>query len=383
MTFSAQLPPESQPRALVSGRPLKVLLATARFLLDRGGTEIHVHEVAQRLAAFGAEVTVVSTAAHKAFPRESYEGRVRVLRVRAWPPERDYYFAPGLARVICRGEYDIVHCQGYHTFAAPIAMLAALAAHIPYVVTLHSGGHSSRLRRSIRPTQARLLRPLVRRARQVIASSQFEAELFAERTGLPLGSFVVVPSGVDLPATEPQDRHAEPPLILSIGRVESYKGHQRVVEALPELEQRRPGMRLHVVGSGSYEAELHRLAQRLGVAHLLKIAAVPAERRDEMARLLRRARCVTMLSEYESQGLAIQEALALGCPLVVSDSTALGELSRYANVRALAREATSSQIASAIDELLEVPEVDPPPLFTWDQCAATLLDLYLETLQRS
>jgi choline dehydrogenase-like flavoprotein/glycosyltransferase involved in cell wall biosynthesis len=372
--------PAAPRSAVVTGRPLRLVLTTARYLPERGGTEIHTHQVAQRLAGFGADVTVLSTAPEEVFVRESREGPVRVVRVRAWPPGRDYYLAPELVRVIRSTEADLVHCHGYHTLVAPMAMLAALSAGIPYVVTLHSGGHSSRLRRSIRPLQAWLLRPLLRRARQLIAVSQFEAELFARRVRLPPSSFVVIPSGVDLPLAPLEDSTAGPPLVLSIGRLEAYKGHQRVLEALPALDRARPGTRLRVVGTGPYEPDLRRLAERLGVAHLLDIAPVPAERRDEMARLLQRAGCVAMLSEYESQGVAIQEALGAGRPILVSDTTALGELRQHTNVRVVSRWTPGDEIASVIIELLDAPPVAPPPLPTWDECAAALLDLYLEVL---
>lgn len=357
------------------------MLATARYLPERGGTEVHVHEVAHRLAAFGAEVTVLSTETRGPFVRVSQDGAIRVLRVRAWPPDRDYYVAPALARIIRRRESDIVHCQGYHTLVAPIVMLAALSTGTPYVVTLHSGGHSSPLRRALRPLQARALRPMLTRAGQLIAGSRFEADLFAERTRLPRSAFCVIPSGVDLPVQTSPQSPSGPPVLLSIGRVESYKGHQRVIAALPTLGRARPGIRLRIVGTGPYEGALRKLSQRLGVSHMLEIAPVPADRRDEMAQLLYSAACVVALSEYESQGLAIQEALGLGRPLLVSDNSALRDLRDHPNVRSVRREATSGQIAAAIVELLDAPPVTTPPqLSTWDQCASALLEVYLATL---
>jgi glycosyltransferase involved in cell wall biosynthesis len=370
-------------RAEIAGRPLRILLATARYVPDRGGTAIHTHEIAHRLAAHGGEVTVASTVRSRHFSPESREGPVRVLQVRAWPSGRDYFFAPGLVRVIRASTDDLLHCQGYHTLVAPLVMLAALMAKLPYVVTLHSGGHSSRVRRALRPAQALALRPLLRRARQLIAVSQFEAELFARRTRLPLSSFLVIPSGVDLPTTGSEEPASSPPLILSIGRLESYKGHHRVVEALPALTRARPGTRLRVVGSGPYESELRRLADRLDVSHLIDIEPVPAERRDEMARLLRSAGCVALLSEYESQGLATQEALALGRPLVLSDSSALAEIRQHANVHPVSRHASADEIASAIVAALDAPSVAPPSLPTWDDCATALLDIYLEVMRTS
>ena len=65
-----------------------------------------------------------------------------------------------------------MHVQGFHTLVAPMAMFAALSAGLPYVVSLHTGGHSSPLRNAVRPFQARLLIPFIRRAGAVICGSR-------------------------------------------------------------------------------------------------------------------------------------------------------------------------------------------------------------------
>ncbi len=124
------------------------------------------------------------------------------MRTRAWPRGTDLFVAPALPRELRREPFDLVHCQGYHTFVAPIAMFTALRCHIPYVVTFHSGGHSSRLRRAIRPVQVWLLRPLMRRAAALIAVSEFEADLFARQLRLPRSRLNVIPSGVELPVVD-------------------------------------------------------------------------------------------------------------------------------------------------------------------------------------
>jgi glycosyltransferase involved in cell wall biosynthesis len=362
------------------GRAMKVLMATAVYVPYPGGTAIHTHEVATRLVELGADVTVVGTSPEPHFERERHEGDLRILCVRSWPPHRDYYFAPKLAGLVRDAGADVIHLQGYHTAVAPIVMLAALRARVPYLVTLHSGGHSSRLRRKIRPLQAWVLRPLLTRASRIIAVSAFEADLFARRLRLPLSAFTIIPSGVDLPPSPPQPPDPGPPLILSIGRVESYKGFQRVIEALPVLDRVHPGTRLRIAGSGPYEGELRRLAERLGVADRLEIEEVPHHRRDEMAALLRRSWVVAILSEYESQGLALQEAMALGRPLVVSDSGVIDEFRDHENLRSVPADADADAVAAAILELLDAPLASPPALPTWDRCAATLLHTYEETL---
>ena len=40
---------------------------------------------------------------------------MRVIRVRAWPSEFDYYLAPGIYSTVERGGLNIVHCQNCHT----------------------------------------------------------------------------------------------------------------------------------------------------------------------------------------------------------------------------------------------------------------------------
>jgi glycosyltransferase involved in cell wall biosynthesis len=43
---------------------------------------------------------------------------------------------------------------------------------------------------------------------------------------------------------------------VSCGRLERYKGHHRVIEALPLVQQTVPDATLHILGSGPYEKEL-------------------------------------------------------------------------------------------------------------------------------
>jgi glycosyltransferase involved in cell wall biosynthesis len=264
-----------------------------------------------------------------------------------------------------------------------MAMLGALRARIPYVVTLHSGGHSSAFRRLIRPVQAWLLRPLLRRAKRIIAVSEFEADLFSRRLRLPRSAFAVIPSGVELPVTPDDSDRSGPPEVVSVGRLEGYKGHQRVVAAMPELTRACPGVRLRVLGSGGNEDELRSLAARLGVSEAVEIAGVPADQRGALGRVLHRASVVVALSAYESQGLAVQEALALGRPVLVSDSTALAELKRHENVLALPTSAGSDSVATAILQLVGAPAVTPPVLPTWDDCVRAVTEVYEQALAGS
>jgi glycosyltransferase involved in cell wall biosynthesis len=190
----------------------------------------------------------------------------------------------------------------------------------------------------------------------------------------------VIPSGGELPDDSTATPEEPQPLIVCVGRIESYKGHQRVIEALPLVRQERPEMRVRIVGGGPFEPTLRRLIASLHVEDAVDIAPIPVERRADLAGVLRRASVVVLLSEYESQGLAAHEALALGRPLLVSDAGALGELRGRPNVRLVARGAPPSEVARAILELADTDPQPPLPLPTWAECVAGILGVYESVL---
>jgi hypothetical protein len=88
-------------------------------------------------------------------------------------------------REMAQEPWDLVHVESYHTLVAPLAMRRALILGIPYVVTFDEGGHSSRMRYSLRRVQRRALRPLLVRASRLVAVARFEIELYGLELHLP------------------------------------------------------------------------------------------------------------------------------------------------------------------------------------------------------
>lgn len=369
-------------------RPLRVLMVAARYLPYMGGVETHVYEVGRRLVRAGIEVAVLTTDVSGRLPTFEESKGMQIHRVRAWPTNKDYFFAPGIYSVITHGKWDLVHCQGYHNLVPPLAMLAAWRANMPFVLSFHSGGDVSGLRKALRGMHWKTLRPLLSHAQKLIAVSQFEADFFRERLRLPKEHFVIIPNGAYLcEATElsrgATDKAEDGPLIISIGRLERYKGHQRLIEALPGVLEEVPDARIRIVGTGPYGPTLRKIARRLDVDERVEIRAVPTEDRGGIASLLARANLITLLSEYESQGIAVMEALALRRPVLVASTSALRELVSRDLAYGVPLESTSGEIARAIVGQLRHPlkpaHVELP---TWDACAASLLDLYSSIVWR-
>lgn len=358
----------------------RVVMATTRCLPDIGGIESHVNEVATRLQDRCGSLAVLTTDRTGRLPATAEVGGVAVRRFRAYPRRRDYYASPGLFAALLRAPADLVHVQGVHTLVPPIAMLAAILRRKPFVVTFHTGGSSSRFRARSRGVQWRMLAPLLRRADRLVAVSRHEASTFEQVLGLEAGSISVVRNGGGLhspAATGPVD----PDLVVSIGRLERYKGHQRAITALPHLVAERPGARLLILGSGPYEDELRRLAQEYGVADRVEIRYVPPVERDTMAQVLSTAGVVTLLSDYEAHPVAVMEALALGRPTVVLRTSGMTELADLGWVLGVPADADAAEVAAVLLDQLETPQrptADQLP--TWDSCADELAQVYREVL---
>lgn len=361
---------------------MKILMVCARYLPFAGGIEAHVREVAIRIVAAGHDVTILTTDPGGTLARAEQHDGVKITRVKAWPRRRDYYFAPKIAGLIADGDWDIVHIQGYHTAVAPLAMWAVIQRQLPFVLTFHSGGHSSQLRNAMRGLQHRLLTPLVRRAAQLIAVSEFEASRFSQSMAIALERFSVVPNGAQL-STAPTAALAgkQGPLIVSIGRLEKYKGHQRAVEAFAHVCAELPDARLRILGEGPYKQQLVALVSRLGLADRVEIQGIPIDRRAEMTEVLAQASLVVLLSDYEAHPVAIMEALSLQRPVLVADSAGLGEIASKGLAAAVPLNAPPLAVAKAMVEQIAkpLPAVNIA-LPDWDHCTQRLLDIYRDVI---
>ena len=359
---------------------LRVLMVTPLSPLHQGGVERHVMEVSKRVAAAGAEVEVLCTEPGGPKLQEQERDGVKIRTVRAWPAERDWCLAPRIWREMSRRPWDVVHVQSYHTFVAPLAMLRALTLGIPYVVTFHGGGHSSEARNKVRGLQRALLRPLLKRAERLVAVARFEIEEYGGELGIPAEKFVLIPNGTDLAFSDAGNTNGKPegpPAIASIGRLERYKGHHRVIDAFPFVLKREPEAKLVIVGTGPYEGELRKQAQALGIAEKVEFTSTPPDQPAAMAELLQGISLVVLLSDFETHPLVALEAAAAGRRLLVADASGLGELAADGFARPIPLDESPEGVGKAIiEELAKPPQTKRPQLSSWDECAAELLALY-------
>ena len=365
----------------IPGAPLRVLMICPRYFPETGGTETHVYEVARRLSGRGDfEITVLTTDRSGRLPQRELIDGITVLRVPAWPRRRDYYLAPGIGAVIRQRKWDLVHCQGIHTPVPLLAMLSARRVGIPYLVTFHTGGHSSRLRNAIRSTQWRLVSPLLSGAVSLIAVSRFEAAVFERYGRLKDKTVAVIRNGGTLPPSV-SGTDVVPGRIVSVGRLERYKGHQRVIAALPHVIRTIPEAHLVILGNGPYEDHLRKFADQLGVSSQVSIRYVASADRLGMATALAESSVVAALSDYEAHPVAVMEALSVLRPVVGYDTAGVGELIAEGWVRGVAPGSSAAVVAQELVAAMSSPSLEiDTQLPTWDSCGDQLAHVYLSSL---
>ena len=222
--------------------------------------------------------------------------------------------------------------------------------------------------------KAYALRQMLRAAEQaagLLAVSQALADDMAER-GFPRGKITVHYTGLDRDLFRPIDRAqgrarlaeefgipAGGPLLASVGALIPRKGQHLVIRALARL----PGAHLALVGTGPDQASLEILTRESGMAG--RVHFLGSLDHQLLPAVLSAADAMVLPSASEGLANAWVEALACGCPLVITDAGGARELvTRPEAGRIVERDAGA--IAEAVRELL----ADPPPREAVAECAA-------------
>jgi glycosyltransferase involved in cell wall biosynthesis len=178
------------------------------------------------------------------------------------------------------------------------------------------------------------------------------------------------------------------PFVLFVSSLWPYKNCDGLLRAWALARSDLGESQLVVVGSSrneEYITSLHSLAAELGIAQdVLFVGAVPL---DEVARFYQAADLFVYPSFNETFGLPILEAMASGCPVVTSDTSAMPETAGGA--AALSDPKDPASIAKAIIEVLGSGGDRLRDLglrraaqFSWAATAAATLDVYREAAER-
>jgi glycosyltransferase involved in cell wall biosynthesis len=267
----------------------------------------------------------------------------------------------------------------------------------PLVATVHDVAHLARRERGgvvgmLRTVYARQLMENVRlRARQIIFVSEFSRGEFTRLVGVPRKS-IVVPNGVDdgwtraASAVSPQPQRNVRPYILFVG---SVKPHKNVGGLLRAFEQIVNDVPHDLVIAGNHEGMRTIDSAAIDSAKALgdRVRLLGRVSDAELPELVAAADVLVLPSFYEGFGLPPIEAMAVGCPVLVSDIPALretcGDAALYCDPHAPGDIARQLR-AMLADSVLRARLVERGRLraarFTWDAAAQTVADVFADAV---
>ena len=389
MVYSPAVSPEprTEPIARRGDAAAAVLLWVPRFWPATGGTELHTHALAERLAARGPVEVITHCDATETARRSLAEdvcatphatladGNVRIHRLglagaRSTIPSRlaRRYHGSRLARLAFGALFarhvgpaarevaarsDLVHfVYNGLTDAAVLAARVAARRGVPFVLTpnVADTGGAPTAWNSVR------FRRLYRAAARLIALTEHEADWLA-RNGADRARIRVVPYGPIL-EPDPDGRRArralgigDAPFVLFLGRVVESKGYDLLLGASARIWAHFPDARVVLMGPATP-------ASREAVAAVGDPRLSLVEGADQRLKSDALAGCDLMClpSRGESLGVVYIEAFFNARPVVCLDLPVLRQVVAHERHGLLVEESAEA-LAGAIGRLLGDPEL--------------------------
>lgn len=250
------------------------------------------------------------------------DGRIEIAR---WPAggglTRPAIF---LTRSIRTWKPDCVVSQfGFVNFAVPLAWILRVPRRVAWFRTLVE---QSAIDRGGRPIGWRMRlwrrRLVYRLATDVVSVSRIGSRELTHVFGVPQSKCFVVPNGL----VDPGMRiYADaPPLFVAVGRLVPSKGHEILFDAFAELRDVDPTAKLVLIGEGPLISDLRRKVETLRLAAAVSfVGKIP---HDEVIDHLRRAIALVHPSRIDNCPAVVQEAMALGVPVVATHAGGVTEL---------------------------------------------------------
>jgi len=335
------------------------------ILLDHfgsGGVERVACHVANGLAARGMRVEMV-VLEDRGPARSLLDEAVRVHVLdgvtKAARGYRMWGAVPAIASYLRSRSPALFHSPGNHTMR-PAAAAAALArfkqGFVVKVTNPLIGNRASgwqQLWRRLSFAQA------LSRADLVLVLSQIDVEQVAEVAAALRQRIRVVHNPYISDAmvgSAAGRRPADPPVILSVGRLSRQKNQALLLRAAARLADRP--WRLQLCGTGPDEASLRGLAAELGIADRVDFAGFVAD----LIPYYLAATVTASPSRYEGLPATVLEAIACGCPVVATASSpALTALLRQVGARRAVPLDDEVAFSKALGEALNgrLPAVPP------------------------
>jgi glycosyltransferase involved in cell wall biosynthesis len=268
---------------------------------------------------------------------------------------------------------------------------------VPLVVSLHDVSYLEHPQyfTTFRAKQLRFtVNRTVKTAAAVLTPSEFSRRSILRHYDLDPSRVVAVPNGVSS-QFRPIDRQVSAsviekkfglrgPFVLTVGDLQPRKNHMGLLKAFDEMLQAHPQLPQDLVFVGKetwYSKELHRAVERSSVRGRVHFTGFVED--TDLVHFYRACDLFCFPSFYEGFGLPILEAMACGCAVACSNTTAMPEVANAAGI--LFDPHSTPEMVRAMSDVLLDQELrmrlerlglHRANLFSWEKAAARTLDVY-------
>jgi glycosyltransferase involved in cell wall biosynthesis len=184
-----------------------------------------------------------------------------------------------------------------------------------------------------------------------VAVSRGMSDLFYN-IGLAKNHYPFIHHGVQVPEFNKDDyrlecRRADPQLIIA-GRIEVFKGHHFLIDAMPGILEEFPSVKLLVLGEGSEKNNCINHVHALGIAGHVEFLGY----KSHPYSFISHSDIIVLPSLLEPFGLVFIEAFALKTPVVAFDTPAGNEIMENNKTALLVKRGDSKGLAEKIIYLL-------------------------------
>lgn len=292
---------------------MKVVHIVPHIDREASGPSYSVPRLCRSLVQCGLSVELMCLAASGPIPG------VTLSVHRQWPVPRRFAVSSELARGLGRRacEVDIVHNHSLWSMANVAAGMvvpgrgAKLVTSPRGTLSAWALGRSRWIKRGLWPLQRRVL------TMAALLHATSEAELGEIRALGLEAPVVVLPNGIDLPGLIAIEPKPEERTLLFLSRIHPTKGIDRLLQAWRRLEDWHQDWQLVIAGTGeaSHVAAVAELAASLALRRVRFPGPLYGV---DKVRAYAQAELFVLPTHSENFGMVIAEALAHGCPAVVS-----------------------------------------------------------------
>jgi phosphatidylinositol alpha-1,6-mannosyltransferase len=287
-------------------------------------------------------------------PRHAPDSAVPPESIQQLParPGRFAYSVAALRAAIFQS-VDVVFCG--HLFVAPLAVLVAWLKNAKLILQVHGI--------EAWPRPSRMQRAALERADLVLCVSRHTRAAVLSWAAMAPELALVLPNTVREVFT-PGDSATQQAawagegkrVLLTVARMDSrehYKGHDRVIAAIPDLVAKGHDICYVVVGEGDDRSRLEIVARNAGVGE--RVRFLGAQELPSLIESYRAADLFVMPSTGEGFGVSFLEAMASGTPALGLDVAGARDALADGELGTLAAE---NELSATISRLLSHPKPD-------------------------